>query len=157
MVSSLLSPHGSSPISTVCSPERELLAQSKAKIVIFQGWPLDKAPLTLVYFFVRNIWALGGVNGSFTVRERVRRTLGWSQRSGVESQRASFLESWSVLWGFVRFWDRVSLCNSGWPGTYVDSAGPRLRDPPTSASGVLGLKSMCYQAWLQLELYSSPI
>jgi hypothetical protein len=42
---------------------------------------------------------------------------------------------------FVCFWDRVSLCSPGCPGThFVDQAGLELRNPPTSASQVLGLK-----------------
>ena len=42
--------------------------------------------------------------------------------------------------GFLR---RVSLCNSsGCPGTdFVDQADLELRDPPASASQVLGLKA----------------
>jgi hypothetical protein len=39
------------------------------------------------------------------------------------------------------FWDRVSLCSPGCPGThFVDQAGLALRNPPASASQVLGLK-----------------
>jgi hypothetical protein len=39
------------------------------------------------------------------------------------------------------FQDRVSLYSPGCPGTYfVDQAGLELRNPPASASGVLGLK-----------------
>jgi hypothetical protein len=39
------------------------------------------------------------------------------------------------------FRDRVSLCSPGCPGTHsVDQAGLELRDPPASASQVLGLK-----------------
>jgi hypothetical protein len=39
------------------------------------------------------------------------------------------------------FQDRVSLCSSGCPGThFVDQAGCELRNPPASASRVLGLK-----------------
>jgi hypothetical protein len=39
------------------------------------------------------------------------------------------------------FLDRVSLCSPGCPGTHsVDQAGLELRDPPASASQVLGLK-----------------
>jgi hypothetical protein len=42
---------------------------------------------------------------------------------------------------FVFFRDRVSLCSLGCPGThFVDQAGLDLRDPPASASQVLGLK-----------------
>jgi hypothetical protein len=38
--------------------------------------------------------------------------------------------------------DRVSLCSPGCPGTHsVDQAGLELRNPPASASQVLGLKA----------------
>ena len=40
------------------------------------------------------------------------------------------------------FQDRVSLCSPGCPGThFVDQAGLELRNPPASASRVLGLKA----------------
>jgi hypothetical protein len=40
------------------------------------------------------------------------------------------------------FRDRVSLCSPGYPGTHsVDQAGLELRNPPASASRVLGLKA----------------
>ena len=43
---------------------------------------------------------------------------------------------------FVFFWDRVSLYSPGCPGThFVDQAGLELRNPPASASRVLGLKA----------------
>jgi hypothetical protein len=43
---------------------------------------------------------------------------------------------------FVLFWDRVSLCGPGCPGTHsVDQAGLELRNPPASASQVLVLKA----------------
>jgi hypothetical protein len=43
---------------------------------------------------------------------------------------------------FVFFQDRVSLYNPGCPGTHsVDQAGLKLRNPPASASRVLGLKA----------------
>jgi hypothetical protein len=42
---------------------------------------------------------------------------------------------------FFFFRDRVSLCSPGCPGTHiVDQAGLELRNPPASASLVLGLK-----------------
>jgi hypothetical protein len=42
---------------------------------------------------------------------------------------------------FLVFRDRVPLCNLGCPGThFVDQAGLELRNPPASASQVLGLK-----------------
>jgi len=43
---------------------------------------------------------------------------------------------------FVCFQDRVSLCSPGCPRTHsVDQAGLELRNPPASASRVLGLKT----------------
>jgi hypothetical protein len=43
---------------------------------------------------------------------------------------------------FLVFRDRVSLYSPGCPGThFVDQAGFELRDPPASASRVLGLKA----------------
>jgi hypothetical protein len=43
---------------------------------------------------------------------------------------------------FLVFWDRVSLCSPACPGTHsVDQAGLELRNPPASASRVLGLKA----------------
>jgi hypothetical protein len=45
------------------------------------------------------------------------------------------------LFVFV-FRDRVSLCSPGFPGTHsVDQAGLELRNPPVSASQMLGLKA----------------
>jgi hypothetical protein len=42
---------------------------------------------------------------------------------------------------FLFFQDRVSLYNPGCPGThFVDQAGLKPRNPPVSASQVLGLK-----------------
>jgi hypothetical protein len=40
------------------------------------------------------------------------------------------------------FRDKVSLCSPGCPGTHsVDQAGLELKNPPASASRVLGLKA----------------
>jgi hypothetical protein len=45
-------------------------------------------------------------------------------------------------WGFFFFRDRVSLYRPGYPGThFVDQAGLELRNPPASASRVLGSKA----------------
>jgi hypothetical protein len=47
-----------------------------------------------------------------------------------------------ILFCCLFFRDRVSLCNPGCPGTHsVDQAGLELRNPPASASRVLGLKA----------------
>jgi hypothetical protein len=47
------------------------------------------------------------------------------------------------------FQDRVSLCSTGCSGTHsVDQAGLELRNPPTSASQVLGLKACATTAQL---------
>jgi hypothetical protein len=46
--------------------------------------------------------------------------------------------------------DRVSLCSPGCPGTHsIDQAGLELRNPPASASQVLGLKACTTTARLQ--------
>jgi hypothetical protein len=47
-----------------------------------------------------------------------------------------------ILFIFLFFRDRVSLCSPGCPETHsVDQAGLELRNPPASASQVLGLKA----------------
>jgi hypothetical protein len=52
------------------------------------------------------------------------------------------------LFCFLVFRDRVSLCHPGCPETHsVDQAGLELRDPPASASEVLGLKVCAITAW----------
>jgi hypothetical protein len=58
----------------------------------------------------------------------------------------------SFFWGGgVAFRDRVSLCIPGCPGThFVDQAGLKLRNPPASASQVLGLKACATTVWLPL-------
>jgi hypothetical protein len=57
---------------------------------------------------------------------------------------------------FFVFRDRVSLCSPGYPGTHsVDQAGLELRNPPASASQVLGLKTCTTTARLTSELQST--
>jgi hypothetical protein len=47
-----------------------------------------------------------------------------------------------VFFGGEGVQDRVSLCSPGCPGTHsVDQAGLELRNPPASASQMLGLKA----------------
>jgi hypothetical protein len=54
---------------------------------------------------------------------------------------------------FLFFQDRVSLCSPGCPGTHsVDQAGLELRNPPASASQVLGLKAWATTNWLGSDL-----
>jgi hypothetical protein len=56
------------------------------------------------------------------------------------------------LFGWLVFQDRVSLCSSGYPGTHsVDQAGLELRNPPASASQVLGLKACTTTARLPVR------
>jgi hypothetical protein len=62
----------------------------------------------------------------------------WKRKEKKDLGFFGFLVGWLV------FRDRVSLYSSGCPGTHsVDQAGLELRNPPASASRVLGLK-----AWL---------
>jgi hypothetical protein len=57
----------------------------------------------------------------------------------VESQ---CLVNTFCLFVWLVFQDRVSLCSPGGLGTHsVDQAGLELRNPPASASRVLGLKA----------------
>ena len=50
---------------------------------------------------------------------------------------------------YLVFRDRVSLSSPGCPGTHsVDQAGLKLRNLPTSASQLLGLKVCTTTAWL---------
>jgi hypothetical protein len=68
----------------------------------------------------------------------------------IHTHKVKINTSWFWFWGwFFFFWfvfvfvfrDRVSLCSPGCPGTHsVDQAGLKLRNPPASASQVLGLK-----------------
>jgi hypothetical protein len=58
------------------------------------------------------------------------------------SERAPGSEGPSFFFFFLGFGDRVSLYGHGCPGThFVDQAGLELRNPPASASQVLGLKA----------------
>ena len=53
-----------------------------------------------------------------------------------------------VLFYFLVFRDRVSLCSSGRPGTHpVDQAGLKLRNVPASASQMPGPKVCTTTAW----------
>jgi hypothetical protein len=53
---------------------------------------------------------------------------------------------------FLFFQDRVSLYSPGCPGThFVDRAGLEFRDPPASASRVLGLKACATTAWPEFD------
>ena len=64
------------------------------------------------------------------------------------------------LFLFLFFWDRVSLCSPGCPGThFVGQAGLELRNSPASASQVLGLKvcaTTVWQLWFFETLRISP-
>jgi hypothetical protein len=64
--------------------------------------------------------------------------------------------SFFLLFCFVCFWDRVSLYSPVCPGThFVDQAGLELRNPPASATGVLGLKACVTTPSLRLPFLSS--
>jgi hypothetical protein len=63
------------------------------------------------------------------------------------------------LFLFFFFRDRVSLCSPGCPETHsVDQAGLELRNPPASASRVLGLKACTTTArlWVLNKMNPGP-
>jgi hypothetical protein len=72
----------------------------------------------------------------------------WSPKGGSYNQAFPIRVEWissnrtNLFFFFFFFQDRVSLCSPRCPGTHsVDQAGLELRNPPASASRVLGLKA----------------
>jgi hypothetical protein len=73
----------------------------------------------------------------------------WFASHGLLNLLFVCLVGWLVCFVLV-FQDRVSLYSSGCPGThFVDQAGLELRNPPASASQVLGLKACATTTWYQ--------
>jgi hypothetical protein len=63
-----------------------------------------------------------------------------------------------IFFFFLVFWDRVSLCCPGCPGTHsVEQAGLELRNLPASASWVLGLKACATMPCGKADLISKYI
>jgi hypothetical protein len=61
---------------------------------------------------------------------------------GLILEKIYFMKFNFFLFWFLFFPDKVSLCSPGCAGTHsVDQAGLELRNPPASASQVLGLKA----------------
>jgi hypothetical protein len=60
----------------------------------------------------------------------------------LDAQTLFFFVSFFFFFFRFVFRDRFSLYSPGCPGThFVDQTGLELRNPPASASGVLGLKA----------------
>jgi hypothetical protein len=73
-------------------------------------------------------------------RQEPMQRRGWGLLTGLLSQACSTCSLFLFVW--FGFQDRVSLCSPGCSGTHsVDQAGLELRNPPASASRVLGLKA----------------
>jgi hypothetical protein len=71
---------------------------------------------------------------------------------------AKLIRLFVCFFGFFFFRDRVSLCSPGCPGThFVDQAGLELRNPPASASRVLGLKACATTPGLPSSFVPSTI
>jgi hypothetical protein len=65
---------------------------------------------------------------------------------------------WFLAFGFwlLVFQHKVSLYSLGCPGThFVDQAGLKLRNPPASASRVLGLKACATMPNKKLDSYQA--
>jgi hypothetical protein len=66
--------------------------------------------------------------------------LGVKHQNKLYCAKARSMDLLGISFSFF-FWDRVSLYSPGCPGTHsVDQASLEVRNPPTSASRVLGLK-----------------
>jgi hypothetical protein len=71
----------------------------------------------------------------------------------MQSSGQSFFVCFVLVWFGFGFFETVSLCSPGCPGThFIDQAGLKLRNPPASASQVLGLKACATTARLQVSL-----
>ena len=78
------------------------------------------------------------------------------QKGSYYAGEAGLIGKWAIISGtsFFFFWgggcrDRVFLYSPGCPGAHsVDQAGLELRNPPASASRVLGLQACATNAWL---------
>jgi hypothetical protein len=78
----------------------------------------------------------------------------------LQSHVLSTFLSFSFFWGGAGggCQGRVSLHSPGCPGTYsVDQAGLELRNPPASATQVLGLKACATIAWLCLVPFKTTL
>jgi hypothetical protein len=72
----------------------------------------------------------------------------WRLASEAAWRREKLRDLEEELFFFFLLWDRVSLYSPGCPGTHsVDQASLKLRNPPASASQVLGLKACATTAW----------
>ena len=111
-----------------------------------------------LFFFLRFIYLLYVSTlllSSDTPEEGVRTHYGWlwatmwllwfelrtfGRAVGCSYPLSHLTSPW--LFFVLFFWDRVSLCSPGCPGTHsVNQAGLELRNPLASASQVLGLKA----------------
>jgi hypothetical protein len=74
------------------------------------------------------------------------------QEPNLKSHIASGCHLFVWVFCFCFFRDRVSLYSPDWPRThFVDQAGLKLRNPPASASQVLGLKACATTPGLRLS------
>ena len=75
---------------------------------------------------------------SWNITFHMLSTCSTTEDTYLHTRTRGFFGVWFLL---LLFRDRVSLCSPGCPGTHsVDQAGLKLRNPPASASRVLGLK-----------------
>jgi hypothetical protein len=116
----------------------ELELQKLMSHLVYRCWTLDSGPRTIAL----NLW----VN---------------FPDSPFQPPQSCYVYSFFFFLSYFGFSNRVSLYSSGCPGThFVDQAALELRNPPASASPVLGLKACATTArhyvysWLSWNSWS---
>jgi hypothetical protein len=130
------------------------------------GWPAQHTPSHVTCMVCPPWERLSGEKNDFHrlvfldymgTRSNTHSHQGLSHEAKALTQDLATLSTNTAYSFFCLFFrDRVSLCSSGRPGThFVDQAGLELRNPPASASQVLGLKA-CATTARQYCLFLNP-
>ena len=107
----------------------------------WRSGPVPAGPLRFTAAMLKGITGWYPIVDRARINKRPPRSSSWLLAGfSAGKGRKVGVQLLHTLFFFSR--DRVSLCGSGCPGThFVDQAGLELRNPPASASRVLGLKA----------------